>query len=598
MNKYEVIKTIGEGAYGVVLQCRNKETGELVAIKRFKESDEDDLVRKTTLREVKILRLLKEETFVVHLLEAFRRKGKLYLVFEYVGCNLLDVLEQHPQGLDMEDVRRMIFTLMLGVRACHSNSVIHRDIKPENLLLHTDNTLRLCDFGFARIYNNSMNDLTDYVATRWYRSPELLLGTTNYGLPSDMWAIGCIMAEMIDGQAVFPGESELDQIFMIQKLLGNFTPQQQEVFRKNKRFANETLRDISKTETTLERKYGRKANKKAMHFLKSLLVIDPEKRLTVDEAISHPFFEGMLDTYAPHLKLITPMIRPSTATRAYSTMQTQVPMTQQHYAQGTQGDAPPRPSSTSLEPQQQFQSAPVAQYSSIPSTTLVNPGTTAPPGQLSSRVSQASSNTSAPPAPQQAPKSGAAASSFLPSRIGSGHRRPPSQQRIKDDVFQGVQGSPEYSGYGQPSSVPAPQQNPYQAPARAPINTYGVSQSSMQMQMGSPYTLAGGAPMYTTGNINPNLNPASYAVAPGYRGNLPKLGQVPQVGGISNTANNNSSQNSGTTFTRFGSGSGNGLVNGGSNPSRVVDAPANSSGLHNYKPPPSQQASRSRFFYS
>lgn len=311
MNKYDVVKTIGEGAYGVVLQCKNKETNELVAIKRFKESDEDELVRKTTLREVRILRMLKDEPFVVRLQEAFRRKGKLYLVFDYVGCNLLDVLEQHPQGLPVEDMRRMVFTMLLGIRACHANGVIHRDIKPENLLVHEDNTLRLCDFGFARLYTKDMNDLTDYVATRWYRSPELLLGTSDYGLASDMWAVGCIMAELIDGQAIFPCETEVDQIFVIQKLLGNFTPHQMEVFRKNPRFNGYTLKELPKAESSLERKYTKKATKKALSLLKTMLVIDPARRCSVDEALSHPFFEGLAEAHYPQLKALQAATRPT-----------------------------------------------------------------------------------------------------------------------------------------------------------------------------------------------------------------------------------------------------------------------------------------------
>lgn len=575
MNKYEVIKTIGEGAYGVVLQCRNKETGELVAIKRFKESEEDEIVRKTTIREVKILRMLKEENFVVHLIEAFRRKMKLYLVFEYVGCNLLDVLEQHPQGLEMEEVRRMIFSLLLGVRACHANSVIHRDIKPENLLLHADNSLRLCDFGFARIYNTSMNDLTDYVATRWYRSPELLLGTTNYGLPSDMWAVGCIMAEMIDGQALFPGESELDQIFMIQKLLGNFTPQQQEVFRKNKRFANETLRDAGKTESTLDRRYGRKANKKALHFLKSLLVIDPDKRLTVDEALNHPLFEGLMETYAPHLRLMTPLIRPSTAQRAsatsYASQQQSAGSSHSQPPFGVQ-DMPPRPSSTNLETESA--STPMGQYA-IPTTAgLMQHAAyhqqSNPPGQLSSRVSQASSAQSLPTQQQQQqPRSGAPGSSFLPSRIGSGHRRPPSQQRMRDEqamqpehaqVVQGPYGTNARGNpaYGQPTNW---------QPYGAQPTQYGSG--AMQMPANS--------------NINPNMMAPLGQI--GARGNLPRLGQVPLgTGGGGGGSGSAGSLN----FARFGQGTNpSSLVNGGSVAAR---------GDGGQRPPPSQQ--RSRFFYS
>ena len=122
MNKYEVLGTVGEGAYGVVLRCRNKETGEIFAIKKFKESEDDAVVHKTTLREVKILRMLKQPN-IVSLKEAFRRKGKLYLVFEYVEKNLLEVLEEHPQGLDAELVRRYIFQVRAWRRRRHARAV-------------------------------------------------------------------------------------------------------------------------------------------------------------------------------------------------------------------------------------------------------------------------------------------------------------------------------------------------------------------------------------------------------------------------------------------------------------------------------------------
>lgn len=119
----------------MVLRCRNKESGEIVAIKKFKESDDDDVLRKTTLREVKILRMLRHPN-IVSLTEAFRRKTKLYLVFEYVEKNLLEVLEEQPQGLDAELVRSYVLQLVNAIHWCHSNDVIHRDIKPENLLIN------------------------------------------------------------------------------------------------------------------------------------------------------------------------------------------------------------------------------------------------------------------------------------------------------------------------------------------------------------------------------------------------------------------------------------------------------------------------------
>jgi len=131
MNKYEVLGIVGEGAYGVVLKCRHKETQEIVAIKKFKESDSDEVIRKTSMREVKILKMTKHLN-VVQLKEAFRRKEKLYLVFEYMDRSLLEVIEECPQGISLEKIRLYVFQLLKATWYLHDRETIHRDIKPEN----------------------------------------------------------------------------------------------------------------------------------------------------------------------------------------------------------------------------------------------------------------------------------------------------------------------------------------------------------------------------------------------------------------------------------------------------------------------------------
>eukprot|EP00891_Asterochloris_glomerata_P000786 jgi/Astpho2/786/Aster-00642 len=278
MNKYEVERIIGEGAYGVVLKCKNKETNETVAVKKFKESDDglhadDEAVRKTTLREVKMLRSLRHEN-IVDLLEAFRRKGKLYLVFEYVDKNLLEVLEEVPQGFSPEQVQQYVYQLVKAVAWCHQHNIVHRDIKPENLLIDPlrqsgpDEVghLKLCDFGFARQLPGKEVSITDYVSTRWYRAPELLLGSSHYGKEVDMWAVGCIMGELIDGQPLFPGDSDIDQLYVIQKLLGPLTQEQHDLFMRSPRFAGLKFPDMSHPET-MERKYARKLSPDALSFM-------------------------------------------------------------------------------------------------------------------------------------------------------------------------------------------------------------------------------------------------------------------------------------------------------------------------------------------
>ncbi|GMH45688.1 hypothetical protein BSKO_13651 [Bryopsis sp. KO-2023] len=309
MQKYEVVGVVGEGAYGVVLKCRNKESGEIVAVKKFKEKDEDEIVRKTTLREVRMLRTMRHEN-IVSLKEAFRRKQKLYLVFEYVEKNLLEILEEHPTGLAADEVRRYVYMLVKAVDWCHQHNIVHRDIKPENLLINTGvggmGKLKLCDFGFARQLPTSPDaSITDYVSTRWYRAPELLLGSTHYGKEVDQWAIGCIMAELVSGQPLFPGESDIDQLYIIQRLLGPLTPDQTKLFLTNQRFAGFKFPDMTCPET-LDTKLDKNLSPEALSFMKGLLHMDPSARLQTSDCLRHPYFAGLVQSTSRPLTSIHP----------------------------------------------------------------------------------------------------------------------------------------------------------------------------------------------------------------------------------------------------------------------------------------------------
>ena len=288
-NKYEVLGVVGEGAYGIVYKCKNKETGKYVAIKRFKEVD-DDLVKKTMKRELKMLQKLHHPN-VVDFQEAYKRKGNLYLVFEFVEKNLLELLQEHPQGLEPNLIRHLIYQLCKAIKYMHDQNIIHRDVKPENLLITDNMELKLCDFGFARLISGSCTEkLTDYVATRWYRAPELLLTQGEYGKEVDYWAIGCIMGELVDGNPLFPGENEIDQIYCIQKILGNLTEEQMDMFYNNPLFNGKNLLNVTKPET-LQRRYMGKLNKVDISFMKGLLELDPKKRLNGKNVFTHPYFE-------------------------------------------------------------------------------------------------------------------------------------------------------------------------------------------------------------------------------------------------------------------------------------------------------------------
>ena len=290
--KYEVIGIVGEGAYGIVYKCKNKETDKFVAIKKFKET-EDELVQKTMKRELKMLQQLKHEN-IVEFQESFTSKGNLFLVFEYCEKNLLEVLEESPDGLSPKLIKSFIYQMCKAIAYMHKNNMIHRDIKPENLLIDENLNLKLCDFGFARKVklnknNNNINEMTDYVATRWYRSPELLLSGGIYGPDVDYWAVGCIMGELADGNPMFPGENETDQINCIINVLGNLPEELVNMFYKNPIYEGKELKHVSKVES-LERRYMGKLGPTAIDFMKGLLQLDPKKRLNSETVFKHKYF--------------------------------------------------------------------------------------------------------------------------------------------------------------------------------------------------------------------------------------------------------------------------------------------------------------------
>ncbi|NWT75445.1 CDKL2 protein, partial [Prunella himalayana] len=301
MDKYQVLGLVGEGSYGVVTKCRNRESGQIVAVKKFLESDDDAAVRKIALREMKLLKHLRHEN-LVNLLDVYKRKKRWYLVFEFVDHTVLDDLEASPSGLDYDRVRKYLFQIMRAIAFCHSHNIIHRDIKPENILVSQSGVVKLCDFGFARPLAASGEAYTDYVATRWYRAPELLVGDSKYGRPVDVWAVGSLITEMLTGEPLFPGDSDIDQLFHITRCLGNLIPRQQELFYKNPLFAGMKLPEVKELES-LEKRYP-KLPPAALDLAKECLQIDPDKRPSCAQLLQGDFFnkDGFAERFTQELK--------------------------------------------------------------------------------------------------------------------------------------------------------------------------------------------------------------------------------------------------------------------------------------------------------
>uniref|UniRef100_A0A8C7J7I1 Cyclin dependent kinase like 3 n=1 Tax=Oncorhynchus kisutch TaxID=8019 RepID=A0A8C7J7I1_ONCKI len=264
MDMYENLGVVGEGSYGTVMKCRHKEIGHIVAIKRFNDKEEDKTMKKVIMREIKLLRKFRHEN-LVNMLEVFRFKKRLYVVFEYIDRTVLEDLERYPRGLDSKRLRKYMFQILRAMDYLHTSNIIHRDVKPENVLVSNSGVVKLCDFGFARTLAPTGEPLTDYVATRWYRAPELLVADNTYSKPVDVWAIGCLIIEMATSNAFLTGTSDLDQVHKIVSKVGPLTRHQQDLYFQNPIFAVASLPEVQ-----LLRDPKRKYHK--LHFLVAEIV--------------------------------------------------------------------------------------------------------------------------------------------------------------------------------------------------------------------------------------------------------------------------------------------------------------------------------------
>lgn len=284
MNRYTTLKQLGDGTYGSVLLGKCNETGELVAIKRMKKkfySWEECL----NLREVKSLKKL-SHTNVVKLKEVIRDNDQLYFVFEYMKENLYQLMKERNKLFPESVVRNIVFQILQGLSFIHANGYFHRDMKPENLLCMGPELVKVADFGLAREIR-SQPPYTDYVSTRWYRAPEVLLKSTSYSSPIDIWAVGCIMAELYTLRPLFPGHSEVDEIFKICQVLGTLKKAD---WPEGYDLAASMNFRFPKCVPTSLRSLIPNASEEAVTLMRDMLQWDPEKRPSAAQALRHPYF--------------------------------------------------------------------------------------------------------------------------------------------------------------------------------------------------------------------------------------------------------------------------------------------------------------------
>ncbi|XP_039876001.1 mitogen-activated protein kinase 15 [Simochromis diagramma] len=292
--KYDIKKRLGKGAYGIVWKAVDRQTGEIVAVKKIFDAFRNRTDAQRTFREIMFLQEFGGHPNIVKLLNVIRAQNDkdIYLIFEYMDTDLHAVIKK---GTLLKDIhkRYVMYQLLKATKYLHSGNVIHRDQKPSNVLLDSDCVVKLCDFGLARSLNQIQEDsgnptLTEYVATRWYRAPEILLGSTRYTKGVDMWSLGCILGEMLLGKALFPGTSTINQIEKIMSAIPHPSPE--DILAIKSEYGSSVIqRMLLKPQVPLEDLLQPSVPPDALDLLKGFLVFNPDKRLTAEQALQHPY---------------------------------------------------------------------------------------------------------------------------------------------------------------------------------------------------------------------------------------------------------------------------------------------------------------------
>lgn len=284
---YQKIEKIGEGTYGVVYKARDRTSGRIVALKKIRLESEEEGVPSTAIREISVLKELDHDN-IVRLLDVVHNDSKLYLVFEFLDLDLKRYMDSvKGEGFSPTQVKSYLFQLVSGIAFCHGRRILHRDLKPQNLLIDKEGMLKLADFGLARAIGIPVRTYTHEIVTLWYRAPEVLLGSKHYSTSVDMWSIGCIFAEMASHAPLFPGDSEIDELFRIFRTLG--TPSEESW--PGVSALPDFKRDFPRWPAVALAKAVPQLGADGVDLLSKMLIYDPGKRISAKRALQHAYFD-------------------------------------------------------------------------------------------------------------------------------------------------------------------------------------------------------------------------------------------------------------------------------------------------------------------
>jgi len=289
LSKFDILEKVGEGTYGVVYKAQDLQTGRLVALKKIRLANEDEGVPSTSIREISLLKQL-DHPNIVRLFEVIHSGNDLYLVFEYLDDDMKKFMRKFKQTrIDPMIVKSFVYQLIKGIHLCHAVGILHRDLKPQNLLIEDNRIVKVADFGLARSFTTPIPALTHEVVTLWYRAPEILLGAPQYATPVDIWSIGCIFVELATQRAMFPADSEIDQLYKIFQTFGTpddtVWPGVSSLPYYKKTFPKWSGNHLSYFVPGLE--------PSGLDLLTKMFIYNPADRISAKAALNHPYFDDL-----------------------------------------------------------------------------------------------------------------------------------------------------------------------------------------------------------------------------------------------------------------------------------------------------------------